>query len=153
MSYFVVSHFLGFSVFPALPFFPKRGGAFAEWDFLRGVEEGWIPPIPDPTISSESLYGSCYDIVNRTTEDYASVVQEFPDPRTLDWKKWQGWDFDDDFVLNDGQGMIREPYHHHSGYRTTEFWLGTLLVAVVGTIFLVKKYHLHPKASGYEELK
>jgi glucan 1,3-beta-glucosidase len=67
----------------------KRGGAFAEWDFLRGIKEGWIPKLPNPDVSSESLYGTCYDILNRTTDDYNLVVDEYPDPRTLDWRQWQ----------------------------------------------------------------
>ena len=77
-----------------------RGGAFAEWDFLRGLREGWIPPIPEPHVSSESLYGSCYDIYNKTDDSY-SIVDEYPDPRTLDWNQWQGWTSNDDFVMSD----------------------------------------------------
>jgi hypothetical protein len=61
--------------------FKMEGGAFAEWDFLRGVQEGWIPKIPQPHISSKDLYGSCYSIMMRT-EDYMSVIDEFPKPCT-----------------------------------------------------------------------
>ncbi|KAG7345179.1 cellulase glycosyl hydrolase family 5 protein [Nitzschia inconspicua] len=80
--------------------FKMEGGAFAEWDFLRGVEEKWMPPIPHPTIPSQDVYGSCLDIYNRTNDDYA-IVEEFPDPRTLDWNQWQGWGANDDFVMSD----------------------------------------------------
>lgn len=80
----------------------KRGGAFIEWDFLRGLKEGWIPSIPDKTISSESVYGSCLDIYNQTKDyEYYDIVTEYPDPRTLDWNQWQGWDANDDLVMSD----------------------------------------------------
>jgi len=80
--------------------FKMEGGAFAEWDFLRGLREGWMPPIPEPHISSESLYGTCYDIYNKTDDSY-SIVDEYPDPRTLDWNEWQGWTNDDFVVMSD----------------------------------------------------
>ncbi|VEU34579.1 unnamed protein product [Pseudo-nitzschia multistriata] len=80
--------------------FKMEGGAFAEWDFLRGLSEGWMPSIPEPTVSSESLYGRCEDIYNRTDDSY-SIVNEYPDPRTLDWNQWQGWSANDDFVMSD----------------------------------------------------
>ena len=59
-----------------------------------------MPPIPEPNISSESLYGTCLDIYNRTDDSY-SIVDEFPDPRTLDWNMYQGWPANDDFVMSD----------------------------------------------------
>jgi len=80
--------------------FKMEGGAFAEWDFLRGLQEGWMPPIPEPHVSSESVYGNCYEIYNQTDDSY-SIVDEYPDPRTLDWRQWQGWTNNDDFVMSD----------------------------------------------------
>lgn len=76
-----------------------EGGAFAEWDFLRGLEEGWIPPIPNPSTSSESLYGTCHQIAEKTVDD-VSIIHEFPDPSTLPDVNWQGVDIDDDFVVS-----------------------------------------------------
>jgi hypothetical protein len=76
-----------------------EGGAFAEWDFLRGLREGWIPSIPDSSVSSTSLYGTCHDIAERTKDDM-SIVHEFPDPSTLSESNWQGVDIDDDYVLS-----------------------------------------------------
>jgi len=60
-----------------------------------------MPPIPEPNVPSEDLYGSCLDIYNRTDDEYNLIVNEYPDPRTLDWSQWQGWDANDDFVMSD----------------------------------------------------
>ena len=84
--------------------FNQRGGAFAEWDFLRGQEEGWIPNIPIPTLSSTDLYGTCYDIIFRTNDD-ASIIHEFPDPKSLDPNNWQGFSIDDDVVVTHGKSL------------------------------------------------
>jgi len=82
--------------------FKMEGGAFIEWDFLRGLKEGWMPSIPkDPTITSESIYGSCHEIYNRTNDNYTTIVNEYPDPSKLDWNSWQGWGANDDFVMSD----------------------------------------------------
>ena len=98
-----------------------EGGAFAEWDYLRGIREGWIPTLPaSPTISSESLYGSCYDILARTV-DNASLVHEYPPPKpktekpqttttpSEDDDNWQGMALDDDIVLSHGQSLVTHP--------------------------------------------
>ncbi len=82
----------------------NRGGAFAEWNFLRGQEEGWIPKIPSPDTSSIDLYGTCYDIIFRTKDD-ESIVHEFPDPKSLDPNNWQGFNIDDDVVVTHGQSL------------------------------------------------
>jgi len=59
-----------------------------------------MPPVPPRSVSSESVYGTCLDIYNRTDDSY-SIVEEYPDPRTLDWNQWQGWASNDDFVVSD----------------------------------------------------
>jgi hypothetical protein len=59
-----------------------------------------MPKIPDPAVASEDLYGSCPDLYNRTDGDYNLIVDEYPDPRTLDWMQYQGWGATDDFVLS-----------------------------------------------------
>jgi glucan 1,3-beta-glucosidase len=76
-----------------------EGGAFAEWDFLRGLREGWIPSIPGTNVSSTSLYGTCHDIAERTKDDL-SIIHEFPVPSTLSEANWQGVNIDDDYVLS-----------------------------------------------------
>ena len=76
-----------------------EGGAFAEWDFLRGVKEGWIPTIPDTSESSESVFGTCREIAQKTKDD-VSIINEFPDPKHLDDSIWIGRELDDDYVVS-----------------------------------------------------
>ncbi|KAL3912866.1 MAG: hypothetical protein SGILL_006721 [Bacillariaceae sp.] len=75
-----------------------EGGAFAEWDFLRGVTEGWIPKLAPPHESSEAAFGDCQEIVKETTDD-TSIVHQYPaDPDTSN--TWPGPPIDDDYVLS-----------------------------------------------------
>jgi len=85
--------------------FKMEGGAFAEWDFLRGLKENWIPAIPPPDTSSVNLYGTCEDIIFRTDDD-VSIIHEFPDPKSLDPNNWQGVDISDDVVLSHGEILL-----------------------------------------------
>jgi glucan 1,3-beta-glucosidase len=59
-----------------------EGGSFAEWDFVRGVEQGYIPPIvADRTVASADVYGTCDDITQRVMAQnytYEAVVHAFP---------------------------------------------------------------------------
>lgn len=73
-----------------------EGGAFAEWDFLRGVTEGWIPKLPAQNVDSESIFGTCHEIAEATTSDM-SIVHEFPDPKISN--TWSGPPIDDDYVI------------------------------------------------------
>ena len=127
-----------------------RGGALAEWDFLRGIEEGWMPQLPDPTVASEDLYGSCYQIYNRTNDDYNLIVEEYPDPRTLDWREYQGWDATDDFVLSDPT-IPRTSYGPRPWYT---HWVFLALVVCVGLLLGLRRRILTKGSRiGYEQLK
>eukprot|EP00536_Pseudo-nitzschia_multiseries_P009323 jgi/Psemu1/200378/e_gw1.257.64.1 len=141
--------------------FKMEGGAFAEWDFLRGLSEGWMPPIPEPTVSSESLYGTCLDIYNRTDDSY-SIVHEYPDPRTLDWNQWQGWSANDDFVMSDPNipaDRVRHtarPWWDPRHYTEAGWFLpATCGLAVVAAYYVHKKGWTSRKGErlGYTELK
>jgi hypothetical protein len=57
--------------------FKTEGGGYAEWDFLRGVKEGWVPTIAPPNVTSQSLYGTCDQIHDRTNETM-DIVHAFP---------------------------------------------------------------------------
>eukprot|EP00542_Grammatophora_oceanica_P012263 CAMPEP_0194033910 /NCGR_PEP_ID=MMETSP0009_2-20130614/6392_1 /TAXON_ID=210454 /ORGANISM="Grammatophora oceanica, Strain CCMP 410" /LENGTH=639 /DNA_ID=CAMNT_0038674641 /DNA_START=31 /DNA_END=1950 /DNA_ORIENTATION=- len=132
--------------------FKMEGGAFAEWDFLRGVKEGWMPPIPEPHVASEDLYGSCYEIYNRTNDDYSLVVDEFPDPRTLDWTQWQGWDANDDFVMSD-PNIPNAPY-----YGPPRPWYIRMLFPMMLAglfVFVLRRWQTRKRREsvGYTELK
>jgi len=85
--------------------FKTEGGAFAEWNFLRGVREGWIPQYSDmdPDRRAFEFYGTCADILSSTVNE-PGVVNEFPDPSTIDrGVNWQGFDATDDVVVHEGE--------------------------------------------------
>ena len=86
--------------------FKTEGGAFAEWNFMRGIEEGWIPKIPNPNVSSVDLFGTCENIIFRTSDDMG-IVHEFPDPKSLDPNNWQGVTIDDDVVVSHGNSLLK----------------------------------------------
>jgi glucan 1,3-beta-glucosidase len=90
-----------------------EGGAFAEWDYLRGVKEGWIPKLASPDQASEDVYGTCYDILFKTDDDTEAVVHTFPDPETLPPNNWQGVVIDDDIVLSHGESLVKADGVHH----------------------------------------
>jgi len=79
-----------------------EGGAFAEWDFSRGVKEGWIPKIPDNQTNSASLFGSCHEIAAKT-DDNESIVEQFPGPKSK-IKTRIGPAIDDDYVVSHAEG-------------------------------------------------
>ena len=54
---------------------------------MRGVEEEWFPSIAPPEVSSESLYGSCTEIQDRTTESAEDVIHTYP---WIDRAYWGG---------------------------------------------------------------
>lgn len=87
--------------------FQMEVGAFAEWDFLRGIKEGWIPKIPPPDVTSTSLYGTCESILFRTSDNVAAVIHEFPDPATLPKNNWQGVQITDDLVVSHGNSALK----------------------------------------------
>lgn len=132
--------------------FKMEGGAFAEWDFLRGLREGWMPPIPEPHISSESVYGSCLDIYNKTDDSY-SIVDEYPDPRTLDWKKWQGWTNNDDFVMSDPNiPIIDHDIQQNNIFNMKHI---AMLCAAITIYWILKRLQSSKKRErlGYTEIK
>lgn len=82
----------------------QRGGAFAEWDYLRGIREGWIPKT-ERGKASVDRYGTCEDLILKTNDD-RSIIHEFPDPSTLPESNWQGVDINDDLVVSHGQSIV-----------------------------------------------
>ena len=83
--------------------FKIEGGIFAEWDFLRGVREGWIPKLPDKDVSSQQVFGSCYDILYQTKDDW-NVVEEIPSPSNETLANDLN-PIDDDVVLSHGSNL------------------------------------------------
>lgn len=92
-----------------------EGGAFMEWDMLRGIQDGWFPSIVnDPETSSESVYGSCYDIMWRTNDNSTNVLEIYPDPKLVPPETDPNKIIDDDVVLSHGDSLIHpNRYVHH----------------------------------------
>jgi glucan 1,3-beta-glucosidase len=89
-----------------------EGGAFMEWDMLRGIQDGWFPNIvDDSSISSESMYGTCYDIMWRTDDNRSVILEEYPDPMYLPPETDPMKIIDDDIVLSHGESLMH-PQHH-----------------------------------------
>jgi hypothetical protein len=137
-----------------------RGGAFAEWDYLRGQKEGWIPKIPSPTTSSVDIHGTCYDIIFRTSDD-ASIVHEFPDPKSLDLANWQGFSINDDVVTSHGEVLEMDMggkwYNPTTSGNSSHFsmihgiTLLTVAIGMIGFTRLVKKNYL--ERNGYRVIE
>lgn len=83
----------------------NRGGVFAEWDFLRGIREKWIPTLSARNVSSASVFGTCEEILAKTDDD-ESIVHEYPDPKHS--TTWKGTPLDDDLVISHGDKLDKE---------------------------------------------
>ncbi len=121
--------------------FKVEGGYCAEWDFLRGLREGWIPQLPPPNLPSIEVFGSCFDILFKTS-DNMTIVQEFPPsvPDTL-------VTFDDDVVNSHGETTrkIFGRWYRIRVHRTIEvqgFWIViAVLVTGIAIRFLRTKFN------------
>ena len=129
----------------------NRGGAYAEWDFLRGIKEGWIPHLPSPYVASEDLFGTCLEIHNSTNNDYNAIIEEYPDPEDLDWNLGQGWEATDDFVLSDPEAPQRLYAHIEQEHGHPFPWLIMVIVVLTGVWFSYRRRWLN--RDGYESLK
>lgn len=107
-------------------------GVFAEWDYLRGVREGWMPRIPDPTNSSQAVYGTCQEIIFRTA-DNMSIIEEFPDPAE-DPPYWQ---LTDDVVVSHGQSLLED----HRWRAAKEWHLGWIIGSLMVVGVAVLRYY------------
>lgn len=144
--------------------FKTEGGAFAEWDFMRGLKEGWMPKIPARDVASVDLYGSCYDILFKAN-DTESIIHEFPDPTSLDANNWQGYPIDDDVVVSHGQSLkkdahgkwydvkegdlhdrLERPPSPHGLMRESYYWL----IVIVGASLLYFMKKKQPKSEYIE---
>ena len=83
--------------------FKMEGGAFAEWDYLRGVEEGWMPTLKAEE-KAEHVFGRCEEIIFRT-DDEMDIVHECP-PSDSVAPDWQAVEADDDVVVSHGESLL-----------------------------------------------
>lgn len=107
-----------------------EGGAFAEWDFLRGIREGWIPKLPSKQNSSQAVFGTCQEIIFRTDDDM-DIIHEYP-PREEDPPAWQ---LDDDVVISHGESLLENgPWHAIA--RIHFHWIAVVIVACSALVAL-----------------
>ena len=83
--------------------FKTEGGAFAEWDYLRGVKQGWIPTLKSDE-SALKAFGTCESIIFKTDDSY-EIVNEFPPPDTVA-PDWQAVAADADVVVSHGVSLL-----------------------------------------------
>jgi len=83
--------------------FKMEGGAFAEWDYLRGVKEGWIPTIA-PGETALGRFGECESLIFKAT-DSMSFTHPYPAPDASK-PDWQDVTADDDVVRTHGESLL-----------------------------------------------
>ena len=127
--------------------FKVQGGVFAEWDLLRGVDEGWFPKV-DASIPARERFGDCEDIILRTKDDL-SVIHEYPNPKDLPSELIEDRHFDDDIVSTHGHSLER-PHRAH------QIWCSLVALSVAMLIFAVLRgrHRLLPREQRkeYDEL-
>lgn len=134
--------------------FKMEGGVFAEWDFLRGIREGWLPKFPPTNVTSEEAFNTtCHNLIFQTN-DNMNIVKEFPDPDNLPPNTWMGEEIDDDVVLSHGESLLkgkkvdvssRSEGHHH---RFFGFMAFVFFGLSIGHVFLRNRRN----RKGYAEV-
>jgi glucan 1,3-beta-glucosidase len=124
--------------------FKVEGGTFAEWDFLRGLREGWVPKLPEPDVSAADVYGSCFEILFRTDDNITNVIDEFPDtPPDIDGL------FNDDIVTSHGTKM-RKVFGKWYDYRHKAFKV-EIQNTWVAAFFLVAGFIMYKRMKGQKK--
>lgn len=102
---------------------------------VRGIREGWFPEIAAPNVPSETIYGSCEDIKNNTTES-EEIIHTYPwgDPAY-----WRGPLVNQSDEIKGPHSEPVRPKHHFSG-------LGSQVVAIAAFVFVflgIQGYRAH----------
>lgn len=141
-----------------------EGGIFAEWDFLRGVREGWMPIFPPSTVPSQHVFGNCYDILNETVDDW-NVIDEIPKPTEYTLSN-EGSPITDDVVLSHGSNLRRRkdngewtiiyPSYYNGGWGHL-LWVSTLgclgfVLAILLLYFYRRKHREYTHRGQYMTL-
>lgn len=121
--------------------FKMEGGEFAEWDFLRGIRDGWVPELPAPTTPSQDVFGNCHDILAQTKDDM-SVMEEYP---YYDEANANGYPPNDDVILSHGSNMVKDhngnwyikgEYNNEGHFRNAMIFVFVLVVSSI--LYFVK---------------
>ena len=118
-----------------------EGGAFAEWDFLQGLDEGWMPTIVDPHNMSASVYGTCDQLLDNAAND-TSVIHPYP------WIDVPYWTTDD--AVEQMQELEEDEDWDQKNFlsRNVIGWAALLVTAVVGC-YIWRRKRTNSANKGY----
>ncbi|CAB9504723.1 Sporulation-specific glucan 1,3-beta-glucosidase [Seminavis robusta] len=125
--------------------FKMEGGAYLEWDLLKGVEQGWFPEIAPPNVPSERLYGTCMEIRERTNETQ-DIVHAYPwgDPAY-----WRGPLVNEsDSLRGDDDLQQYQPINHHylSGIKNQVAMIALAILVFIG----VRRYQVRKNSKKWQ---
>ena len=122
-----------------------EGGAFAEWDFSRGLREGWIPPIAPPNVATQDFYGTTCTMILDETSNSTKVVHPFP------WGDPDYWEHDDVFTDDD----VLTPHDNGWDNRGVSGALHLLLLVLcaVGISIGWSMYRKHSRRREYARIE
>lgn len=126
--------------------FKTEGGAFAEWDFLRGVADGWMPRLAPSAMASQDLYGHCESIMART-DNRTDLVHPFPWGDEPYWRPNETTSKDETAAETTG---TPEENHWHNGHGMPQVWLLFALVLIL--VSLAVKCLCRTKRVDYERI-
>ena len=119
---------------------------------VRGVREGWFPKIAAPDVPSETIYGSCEDIKQNTT-DSKEIIHSYPfgDP-----VYWRGPLVNQSDIIKNPHpetetGPVR-PAHHLSSFGS-QFAMVIVACLLVLGIRAYSRHRASRKKSEYTEIQ
>ena len=101
---------------------------------VRAIKEGWFPEIAPPNVASETLYGSCLQIYDRTTESN-DIVHTYPwgDPAY-----WRGRLVNETNIIEPvgnathKRKFTLQPNHHWTGYGAQIILVACVALLIIG---------------------
>lgn len=126
---------------------------YREWDYLKGLERGWIPKLPtdnDNTGTAGDLFGSCEyqrQVILANDDKMKNVVDAFPDKKY--WPQWAD-------LPNDDDARHPEPEQPEPQPRGNNFiqkaGVVLLLVAMVGGVVVLGARWQRQDLRGYSPI-
>lgn len=129
--------------------FKMEGGAYIEWDFLRGVREGWFPEIAPPNVPSQTLYGTADEILARTNET-KKIIHMYP---WGDTKYWRGRLANQSDTIMENPNAYRPTRHPLSSIGSQIVMMGVAVLLIVSVRHLKKAYQGHRRKAQYTEIQ
>lgn len=119
---------------------------------VRGVQEGWFPKIAPPNVASETLYGTCDDILHITTES-VDIIHSYPWGDPLYWRGPLLVNQSDTITPphNESSSTIK-PQHHFSGLGSQIAVIGMAVLLLIGYRSF-QKHREHRRKWQYTEIQ